>query len=107
MLQAGKSQVQVPMSSLNFVFNLLNHSNLTMALGLTRSLTEKSTRKCFWEVESGGCVRLMSPPSVSQLSSQCGVLSISQPSWPSRPVTGIALLFTNCRLSQITNCILH
>jgi hypothetical protein len=33
------------------------------------------------------------PPSVSQLSGQCGVLNISQPYRPPQPITGIALLF--------------
>jgi hypothetical protein len=33
------------------------------------------------------------PPSVSRLSRHCGILNISQPCRPSRPVTGIAVLF--------------
>jgi hypothetical protein len=33
-----------------------------------------------------------SPPSVSRLSRQCGILNISQSNRPSRPVTGIDLL---------------
>jgi hypothetical protein len=33
------------------------------------------------------------PPSVSRLSRQCGILNISQPYRPTRPATGIALLY--------------
>jgi hypothetical protein len=95
MLQVRRSLVRDPISSINF-FILLNPSSFTIALGFTQPLTElsaKNRKKCFWGVESGERLRLTAlPPSVSQLSRQCGILNISQPYRPPRPVTGIALL---------------
>jgi hypothetical protein len=46
----------------------------------------------FWGVKCGGCVELTTlPPFVSRLSRQCGILNISQPYRPLRPVTETAL----------------
>jgi hypothetical protein len=46
-LQAGRSQVGVPMRSLNSL-NLPDPSSLTMTLGFVQPLTEISTRRSFW-----------------------------------------------------------
>jgi hypothetical protein len=48
----------------------------------------------FLESQRGRCVGLTTlPPSVSRLSRQCGILNISQPCRPSRPVTGISFIW--------------
>jgi hypothetical protein len=91
MLQAGSTLVWFPLSSFNF-FNLRNPSSCIMAMGLTQFLTEMSTRKFFWEVKCGWCVRLTtSPPSLSWFSRKCGILDITQPCRPLCPTTGIVL----------------
>jgi hypothetical protein len=58
-----------------------------------RNEYRKLKKKSFWGVKCGWCVGLITlSPSMSRLSRQCGILNISQPYRPPRPVTGIALL---------------
>jgi hypothetical protein len=53
---------------------------------------QKQKKSFFWRVERGRSVRL-TLPSMNHLPRQCGILNISQSNSPSRPITGIALLF--------------
>jgi hypothetical protein len=78
---------------LHGTLNLPNPSGRTKACN--RNEYQKHLKKCFWGVKCGWCVRLTTlPPSTILLSRQCGILNISQPFRPPRPVTGITLLFT-------------
>jgi hypothetical protein len=64
-----------------------------------RNEYRKHKKKFFWGVKCGWCVGLTTiPPSMSQLSRQCGILKISQPYSSPRPVTGITLLFLLFRM---------
>jgi hypothetical protein len=60
--------------------------NMSIALIVTVSKDKKETA-------SETPVTGTSPPHVSPLSRQCGILNISQHYRPPRPVTGIALLY--------------
>jgi hypothetical protein len=76
MIQAGRSQVRVPMRSLD-LFNLPNSSSRIMALGSTQPLTEMSTRN--FPGGKGRPARKAAAlsPSVSRLSRKRGSLDVS------------------------------
>jgi hypothetical protein len=78
MLQARRSQDQIPMRSLNF-FNLPNLFSCIMDLGSTQHLTEMCARNIlgiFLGVKGGWHVELANlPPSMSWLSRKCGNLN--------------------------------
>jgi hypothetical protein len=87
------SRVSVPMTSLD-LFIVLNHSSGSLAVGFTQNLSEMSTTNLHGGLERGLRLRLTSlPPIVRRFSTQCGILNISQPYRPPRPVKGIALIY--------------
>jgi hypothetical protein len=93
MLQAGRSRVRIPMTSLN-VFKLPNTSRRAMGLGFYSASNRNKYEKIFRSVKRSRRVRLtILPPFVSRLSRQREIFNISQHYRPTWPVTGIALLF--------------
>jgi hypothetical protein len=94
-LQAERSWVRDTKRQLN-VISLPNHSgHLGLAVYLASNTTVNQRQTYFsWKVQNGQCVgQATLPPFLSWLSRQCGILNISQPYRPPRPVTGITLLF--------------
>jgi hypothetical protein len=78
MLQAGRSPIRVPDEV--YIFNLLNPSSRTMALGSTQLLTEMSSRNFPVGVKSGRYVGLTTlPPSMSRMSENVGASTSRNP----------------------------
>jgi hypothetical protein len=75
--------------------NLPNPSSRTMAMRVYTASNRNEYQKIFrWGGGRGGKAlpARKAPSSVSRLSKKCRILDVSQPYWPPRPVTGIALL---------------
>jgi hypothetical protein len=79
MLQAGRSQIRVPMI-IDFVFKLPNPSSHTMTLETDSACNKINTTKRFFAVKQGRRVNLTTSPSYfSRFSSKCVIFTSHNP----------------------------
>ena len=98
-LQAWRSRVRFPMVSLEF-FIVIILPAATVAVGLTQSLTEMSTRNISWGGKGGRCVGLTTlPPSCADCK-KSGSVNLLEHSGPVQACNGIALSFYTYSLAS-------
>jgi hypothetical protein len=69
------------------------NANFSYVLTAKEATATKWMRGTYHPHLQGRLKLVILPPSMSQLSGQCGIFNISQPYRPPRPVMGIALIF--------------
>jgi hypothetical protein len=94
---AGRLRARFSMWSLIFfLFNLPIYLLATLGPGVCSAFNiheYHKHNKCFWEVECGRCMRLItSPPALDRLSSHRAILNISLPYRNPRSIMRVALL---------------